>query len=137
MNFLNIKNMKSNYFRLAAFAVTILSLTSCSQRLVGTWNVAKYENVTPGQQSISLTNIGTMTFKANNTGEKKLDYQVLGIQRNDELSFKWTGTEKYVTIENGGADFSKTWIILENKKKYQKWKSTDGANHIQVIELKK
>lgn len=134
---LKTKIMNRKLFALPAITKAIFSLTSCSHRLVGTWNVARYETTTPGQQGVSLSNIGTMTFRGNNSGEKNLKYQVLGIQRDDQLPFKWTATEKYVSIENGGADFSKTWIILENKKKFQKWKSTDGTNQIQVIELKK
>lgn len=74
----------------------------------------------------------------NGSGEKNLNYSVLGIQRDDKLPFKWTWNDgKYISIESNGSDFSKTWIIMTNKKKYQKWKSTDGTNNVQIIELKK
>ena len=69
---------------------------------------------------------------------KNLNYSVLGIQRDDKLPFKWTWNDgKYISIESNGSDFSKTWIIMTNKKKFQKWKSTDGTNNVQIIELKK
>ena len=32
--------------------------------------------------------------------------------------------------------FSKTWIIMTNKRNIKKWKSTDGTNNVQIIELK-
>ena len=74
----------------------------------------------------------------NGSGEKNLNYSVLGIQRDDKLPFKWTWNDgKYISIESNGSDFSKTWIIMTNKKKFQKWKSTDGTNNVQIIELKK
>lgn len=99
----------------------LATLTSCSShRLVGNWNVEKYETSTPGSQATSLSNIGTMTFKKNNTGEKNLNYQVLGIQRNDVLPFTWNATDNYVTISGNSSEFAKTWIILENKRKFQK-----------------
>mgnify|MGYP006163342349 FL=1 len=58
--------MKTN-FTLAL--VAILFLTSCSEKIVGTWNVQKFETIKPGEQNISLNNIGTITFNKNNTTE--------------------------------------------------------------------
>ena len=53
----------------------------------------------------------------NGSGEKNLNYSVLGIQRDDKLPFKWTWNDgKYISIESNGSDFSKTWIIMTNKK---------------------
>ena len=124
--------------KLSAFVIATTLLTSCSQRMVGTWTVQRYETTTPGQQGVALSNIGTMQFKGNGSGEKNLNYSVLGIQRDDKLPFNWTWNDgKYISIESNGSDFSKTWIIMTNKKKFQKWKSTDGTNNVQIIELKK
>ncbi len=110
---------------------------SCAPTLAGKWTVQKYETIKPGQQSISLSNIGTMTFKRNGNGEKNLDYVVLGMSKKDDVSFKWVAADKLVTLEGEGSDLSKTWIVLENKKKYQKWQSTNGGNEVQTLELKK
>ncbi len=122
----------------AAVVIATAMLSSCAPRIVGTWNVQRYETVTPGQQSVSLSNIGTMKFKKNGEGEKKLEYSVLGVNRTDEMPFKWVQSDdSYIAIESPNSDFSKTWIILENKKKYQKWKSTDGSTNVQILELKK
>ncbi len=126
------------FTKITTLVVVITLVTSCSHRMVGTWNVSRFETSKLGDQSISLNNVGTMEFKGNGEGEKKLNYSVLGIQRNDELPFKWKwNDDKYISIESQGSEFSKTWIIIENKRKFQKWKSTDGTNTVQVLELKK
>lgn len=114
-----------------------LFFSSCSHRLVGTWNVANYETITPGDQGIALSNIGTMTFNSNGTGEKQLDYTVMGIKKRDNAPFEWSATENYVTIRGEDSDINKTWIYMENKGKSQKWKSTDGSNKVQTLELTK
>ena len=128
--------MKATKITVIVFA-TIL-FTSCAPRIVGTWNVQKFETVKAGEQGTSLGNIGTVQFNKNGTGIKNIHYTVLGVTNSDENPFTWKWTEnKFVTIEGKGSEFTKTWIIMTNKKKFQKWKSTDGANQIQTIELKR
>ncbi|WP_396153416.1 hypothetical protein [Flavobacterium sp.] len=126
--------MKTN-FTLAL--VAILFLTSCSEKIVGTWNVQKFETIKPGEQNISLNNIGTITFNKNNTGEKSLYYNVLGVETKDDVPFKWNLNEPYITIESENSSIAKKWILIENNRKSQKWKSTDGSNEIQTLELTK
>lgn len=122
---------------LAAIIVVFGLFSSCSHRLVGTWTVQKYQTVTPGDQSTTLSNIGTMTFDKDNSGRKQLDYKVLGLQRNDTAPFEWEATEKFVTIKGESSELTKTWIYIENKSKFQKWQSTDGSNKVQTLELVK
>ncbi len=131
--------MKRKLFYLAFILIGGTLLTSCSHRLVGTWNVASYETETQGQQSIKLNNIGTMTFRSNNRGEKNLNYQIFQITREDNLPFRWLASDQFVTIDGNKeqSDFVKTWIIVENKRKFQRWRSTDGQNQIQTLELRK
>ncbi|HRE76965.1 MAG TPA: hypothetical protein PLL09_03980 [Flavobacterium sp.] len=117
--------------------VAVLFLTSCSEKIVGTWNVQKFETIKPGEQNISLNNIGTITFNKNNTGEKSLYYNVLGVETKDDVPFKWNLNEPYITIESENSSIAKTWILIENNRKSQKWKSTDGSNEIQTLELTK
>lgn len=120
------------------FLATAMFLVGCSPRITGTWEVSRYQTKNPGEQDVVLQNIGTMTFKRNGSGEKELNYTVLGISRNDNLGFKWSqDSNEYITIDSRGSELSKTWIIIENKRKSQKWKSTDGANKVQVLELSK
>lgn len=130
--------MKLKIRILFLFIPMALLFTSCSPNIVGTWNVEKFETSVEGQTGTSLSNIGTFTFKRNGSGEKSLNYFVLGLQRDDNVPFKWTWDSKsYITIESQGSEFSKTWILIENKKKSQVWKSTDGSNTVHELVLKK
>lgn len=115
----------------------IMILASCSPKMVGTWDITKYENKTVGGQDIKVTNIGTMSFKKDHTGVKQLNYSILSNQISDSSDFKWSKEEETITITGEGSQLNKTWIIIEDGKKNQKWKSTDGSNTVQVIELKK
>ncbi|MBW6492239.1 MAG: hypothetical protein K0B15_13710 [Lentimicrobium sp.] len=119
--------------------VTAMSfLTSCSPRMVGNWTVQRYETITPDQQGVVLSNIGTMQFYNDGSGEKNLNYSIFGVTYDDQIPFEWKGGDgKYITIVSEGSELSKTWIVMENKKKSQKWKSTDGSDKIQILELKK
>jgi hypothetical protein len=113
------------------------TMTSCSHRLVGTWSVQKYQTETPGKEGSTLSNIGSITFNKDRTGSKKLDFKVLGIQKNDTVPFEWTATEDFVTIKGENSALVKTWIYIENKSKSQKWQATDGANTVQTLEMVK
>ena len=130
--------MKINILKFLLLIIWAVLLTSCSHRLVGTWNVERYETISPGNESISLYNIGTMTFNSNSSGTKDLNFTVMGLEKKDQIPFTWSWSDgKLVTIDSDGSDFSKTWIIIENKRKTQLWKSTDGSDNVQVMELKK
>ena len=115
----------------------VFMFTSCAHKLVGTWNIDRYETTAPGRTGVALSNIGTMTFKRNGSGEKNVRYSVFGNHKIDDSPFGWHATGPYVGIESSNSDFSKTWIITTNKRKTQKWKSTDGANGVQILELSK
>ncbi|MGB5274723.1 MAG: lipocalin family protein [Flavobacteriaceae bacterium] len=123
----------------AIVSTTIIAIlvTSCSHRLVGTWTVQNYQTETPGNEGTSLSNIGTITFNKDRSGSKKLDFKILGIQKNDTVPFEWTATENFVTIKGENSALVKTWIYIENKSKSQKWQATDGANTVQTLEMVK
>ncbi len=130
--------MKQKILNITLLAISVSLFASCSHKLVGTWTVQRFETTQPGQQGVSLKNIRTVHFNKNGTGEKNINYSALGITHSDQNPFKWIWNDgKYMTIEGEGSELSKTWIIMFNKKKFQKWKSTDGTNNIQIIELKK
>lgn len=132
----NFNLMKTKLLIVLSVA-TLFIFSSCAHRLVGTWQVQKYERKTPGEQGMSVSNIGTITFDNNGTGEKNLDYSLLGVSSKDITPFEWSATEQFVTIEGDDSDLTKTWIYIENDRKFQKWQSTDGANNVQTLELKK
>lgn len=117
--------------------IFIVAFTACSPKLAGKWNVQRYEVVNQGQSGVSINNVGNIEFKRNGTGEKNIQYSVLGISKFDNMPFDWRKHGNSITISGNNTDFAKTWIIVENKRRYQQWKATDGANTVQVIELSK
>lgn len=125
--------------RLSFAALLILSASSCSQKLTGTWTIANYESKSGTGQNIAVANIGDITFKKNNTGVKKITYSLFENKVEDNSEFKWQKAEngETITITGEGSQLNKTWLIIKDDKKYQKWKSTDGGNTVQVLELKK
>jgi hypothetical protein len=129
--------MKTRIFTFSLFLFIAIIFSSCSHRLVGTWAVQNYETVEPGKEGVSAKNLGTMTFQRNGNGTKELTFNMLGIRKEDKTPFTWSVDNNFLTISGQGSDFAKTWIIIENKSKYQKLKSTDGANQVQIIELAK
>ncbi len=128
-----IKNKSNLYLILSAFF-----LASCTApRIAGTWQITNYETNTGDGQEIKLANIGSLQFKKNNTGKKQINYSVLQNKVEDNNPFKWVGGAESITITGKGTELNKTWIIVEDGKKYQKWKSTDGGSTVQILELKK
>ncbi len=121
---------------LAAVLVTALFM-SCTNAIVGKWSVQKYENTIPGEQVVTLSNIGEISFNRDGTGEKDITYTVFDFSKTDTNPFSWTINENFVTIVGDNSEFAKTWIRVVDQKKYQYWTSTDGENRIQILELKK
>ena len=126
--------MKSKLQLLTALAISSF-FVACSPKYAGTWTVQKYESSTPGQQNVSLSNIGTMTFNKGGDGTKDIQYNLMGTQKEDKLPFTFTKNENYITINSEGSDFAKTWIVITDKSKMQKWQSTNGNSEVQTLEL--
>lgn len=119
-------------------AAVLLSLSSCSEKIVGTWNITRYQRIVPGgKNEVTVTNIGTMKFKSNKTGEKEVKYSILNNKVESLTTFKWNLFDNYVTIHGADDEFNKTWIQVENSRKVQILKSTDGSDGVQVLELRK
>jgi hypothetical protein len=130
----------NKYFSFSAIIMfAAMMLVSCSQKLkpAGTWNITRYEIIERGNRTVSVNNIGTITFRKNGAGEKNINYTVGGKTKTDNSDFGWYVTGPYIGIESPHSEFSKTWIIVTNKKKEQKWQSKDEANRVRLLELKK
>ncbi|WP_247234293.1 lipocalin family protein [Telluribacter sp. SYSU D00476] len=129
---------KSSVVGWALGLVLVVTLASCvGDRLVGTWEVAAFEMQRPGQQGVRVQNIGTITFDSDQTGEKEIQYSVLDQNFTDTLSFTWSKSEGFITLEGGGSEFAKTWIVVDDERTTQRWRSTDGMNTVQMLELRK
>lgn len=117
--------------------MALISLASCSDKIIGAWNIASYEEGTPDSKGVVLTNIGTITFDKNGSGTKDISYSIMGIPMEDKFPFEWKLENNVVTIEGEESELSKTWIIVESKRKSQSWKSTDGGNELHKLQLRK
>jgi len=123
--------------KFSALLMIAIIFTSCSAKIIGTWNIVSYEESTAGKRGATFTNIGTMTFEKNGSGAKDISYSIMGISMEDNLPFTWTMENNTVTIEGEESEFAKTWIVMESKRKSQFWKSTDGSDEIHRLRLSK
>ena len=121
----------------AALMMVLMVFASCSQGITGTWKIVNYEERTTGKSTVSLANIGTMTFNKDGSGTKEISYSIMGIPMQDNLPFTWKQEGNTVTISGDESEFAKAWIVLEAKRKSQIWKSTDGTDEIHRLTLTK
>lgn len=138
--FLTEKNiiMTQNAKFITAGMLLVIS-ASCAPKLAGTWNIEKYEVNEPGKSGVSVSNIGTISFDRNNTGSKHIVYSIFQNSYSDTTAFSWHKDNKTsIRIEAGDSSvFKKTWLIIEDDRKEQTWKSTDGFNKVQILKLRK
>jgi hypothetical protein len=122
----------SNLLFIGTFAI----LSSCSPKLAGTWNIEKYEVNEAGKSTVSVANIGSITFDKDNSGVKNVHYAIFQNEYNDKSPFKWHRVnENTISIEGEASDLTKSWLIISNERKQQVWKSTDGATKVQTLTL--
>jgi len=120
--------------------LAVACLASCSPSIVNTWNIDKYEVVNDKGQNTASQNIGTITFKKRGKGTKDINYNVFQNDYNDQSEFTYELHEDYIVIKdeksnNKDTPLNKTWIIVSDKSKKQVWKSTDGSESVQILEL--
>jgi len=132
--------MKTKNILFAGTAAVVL-LASCSasgklgSRLQGSWKIEAYAEQHHGKEEAGASNIGSITFNEDMTGTKKISYRILKNEIIDANRFSWSNTSKTVTIQGENSSFAKTWIVIGNKKKEQRWKSTDGKGNVQSMTL--
>ncbi len=138
IRFIQISN-KNTMNRLTIFFIStlVILLTSCSTSLIGTWKVDKFQTYEYGQSGSVLSDIGTVRFDKDGSGQKDLRYTLMNMTVTDNMPFKWIVNDNTVTLLGEKSDLIKTWIIVENGSSYQKWQSTDGFNLVQTLILKK
>lgn len=117
--------------------LSICFLASCSDNMINTWNIDKYEVIREDGKNVSYSNIGTITFEKDGHGHN--NYKIEESNISDESSFRWKETEDAILIKplkrSSNSIFAKGWIKVEEKSKSQVWKSTDGGYEIQVVNL--
>ncbi len=139
--------MKKSKHWILAFGVIVLALSGCasttkkfSRRLQGTWQIASYNVERPSVRSAAAppSDFGTITFNKDKTGSLENPSIFGNIARSTQgYRFQWNNTENLVVIKAENAEVSKSWIVMTDKKDQQVWKSTDGANAVHTIELRR
>lgn len=135
---------------LVLFLAASLFLGGCAsatkqftKRLRGTWTVANYGVESPTARSTGAPSVyGTITFNKDWSGsvENASIFDNLtsrSATTGGKYIFRWNNTENIVVLRSEGSTVSKSWIVMVNKKDRQVWKSTDGNNEVNTIELKR
>jgi len=129
-------------FHPAYLLLALLFFASCSaerrfhRRLVGTWNIERYEQRFSNGENEAASNLGTITFRKNGGGDKNVTILTRGLRRPDNSDFSWKNTTDAVTIISNDSDLAKTWLVMRNKRSTQQWKSTTQGT-VQTMELRK
>lgn len=130
------------FYRLPLLLIVIAGLSSCSaekrlhRRLVGTWAIERYEQQFADGQHDVASNLGTITFRKNGSGDKEITILTRNLNKRDDSDFSWKNTADAVTIISNNSDLTKTWLIIKNKKTTQQWKST-SPTAVQTMNLRK
>ena len=136
--------MKNIFLRLA-FAASIISiLGACasatkqfSKRLEGNWEIIQYKTEIQQLQRTAFPPYRSITFMKKGRGRVSANNEYSAEKGGQGFDFDWSCTENTVTMRGFDTDFARSWIVVENKKSSQVWKSTDGANGVQTLELRK
>jgi hypothetical protein len=108
-----------------------------TKRLHGDWQIISFEEQTGMKPGVLTTNIGQIVLNPDKTGKRIFAYSILGLSANDTTHFNWNNTENTILIDNQQEDGSKIWIITNQTKKAQTWKTTDGKSTMQTMKFER
>lgn len=115
----------------------VFFLFSCSDSMVHTWNIDKLEIKRENGKNSTYNNIGTITLNKNGTGNN--NFNIIESDEVDTASFKWEESENNILLKalkkEESSRLFKAWIITTRDRKKQIWKSTNGKNDIQILEI--
>ncbi|MBK8426453.1 MAG: hypothetical protein IPL27_11020 [Lewinellaceae bacterium] len=136
-----MKNIASGLL-FATMIVTMLSACASaskqfSRRLEGNWEIVQYKTEIQQLQRTAFPPYRNITFMKRGRGRVSANNEYTEEKGGQGFDFEWTCTDNTVTMRGFDTDFARSWIVVENKKTRQVWKSTDGANGVQTLELKK
>lgn len=126
-----------NKLTIIFISTLFIFLTSCTTSLIGTWKVDKFQTYEYGQSGSVISDIGTLRFEKDGTGQKDLKYTLMNMTVTDNMPFSWVINDNTITLLGEKSDLIRTWIIVENGFNYQKWQCTDGFNMVQTLIMKK
>ena len=131
-----IKTTMKKIFALIIF-VLLFSAGIFSQNLVGTWNIVAYKTLKVNEPGYTLSDIGSITFYKDASGELNVNYSILGVEASDNSVFRWAISQNMTSLQGDLSEFIKTWIVIKSKAKMQIWQATNGKDTVFVLELKK
>ena len=136
--------MKNTIYRLLFAAIAISTLHACagpgkqfSRRLEGNWEIVQYKTEIQQFQRTAFPPYRSISFMKKGRGRVSANNEYNAEKGGQGFDFEWTNTENTVTMRGFDTDFARSWIVVENKKSSQVWKSTDGANGVQTLELRR
>ncbi|HOY04979.1 MAG TPA: hypothetical protein PLO67_06230 [Saprospiraceae bacterium] len=137
--------MKKTTIPVAFAALAIFLLSACasaskqfSNRLVGNWEIVQYKTeIQDMRRTTAFPPYRSISFMKKGRGHVAANTQYPDEKGGQGFDFEWTNTENTVTMRGFDTEFARSWIVVENKKSKQVWKSTDGANGVQTLELRK
>ncbi len=105
-------------------------------RLVGIWNVTRYEILYPSGQREETFNVGTVVFNRNGSGDNDMPILTRNVRTPESRRFSWKNTDQSITIISENTFLAKAWIVVENRRTRQVWRSTTNEL-VQTMELQK
>ncbi|MBX2871660.1 MAG: hypothetical protein KTR30_06160 [Saprospiraceae bacterium] len=97
---------------------TFLFFTACEKTqedpdptntLVGTWDVSAGKLQSPSLGEFDAVTSGTITFRANGTGQENYDYTVAGFTFSENNPFTWISTPTTIVFDGGTSDET-VWV---------------------------
>ena len=137
--------MKKTILPVACAALAIFLLSACasatkqfSSRLIGSWEIVQYKTeIQDMRRTTAFPPYRSISFMKKGRGHVAANTQYPDEKGGQGFDFEWANTENTVTMRGFDTEFARSWIVVENKKNKQVWKSTDGANGVQTLELRK
>lgn len=129
----------------ASVAVAVLFfLSGCasaakqfSRRLEGSWEIVQYKSEIQQLNRTAVMPYRNITFLKKGRGRVSANNEFTDEKGGQGFDFDWTCTDNTVTMRGFDSEFARSWIVVENKKSSQIWKSTDGANGVQTLEIRR
>jgi len=134
--------MKRNLFTLILLTGFII-LSSCSaqrqltSKMVGDWNIDKYEIRSPGGERAVIENAGTINFSGGSQGSQTFTTAIIHAGSDAQKEFTWENTTRTISIKSASSEYPKNWIVVKDGKRKQQWYSTDDTGNVQVMHLSK
>ncbi|MGY5848425.1 lipocalin family protein [Salegentibacter sp. HM20] len=89
-----------------------LAVTSCTPKIVGSWNIDRYEIDNYKGENLSARNAGDIQINKNGTGQKNLSIKFFDRQSGQSESFRWDYKDQILRIydvdSRQSSDFAKS-----------------------------